>query len=98
MMDVHIGVQYAEIYGHLAFPHLVIVWEVISEPKVEINSDESKFISWMARNIDNGDETHMGISDTDYHYCPHLYPIDNPRIKRCIKKRDSFKFDPKGFI
>lgn len=97
IMDVHIGAQYAEVYGQLAFPTLVVIWEAISEPKVEIHHDGSKVISWMAKNIDNGGETLMGISDTDYHYCPHLYPINNPRIKRCIEKYSSSSLIPNDF-
>lgn len=83
-MDIQIGARYAEVYGHLLFPTLFIIWEVINNPKVEIRPDGSKFISWMSRNTITGKETVMGISDSDIHYSYHIYPIDHPKIKRLI--------------
>lgn len=83
-MDIQIGARYAEVYGHLLFPTLFIIWEVINNPKVEIRPDGSKFISWMSRNTITGKETIMGISDSDIHYSSHIYPIDHPKIKRLI--------------
>lgn len=44
-MDIQIGARYAEVYGHLLFPTLVIIWEVISDPKVEIRPDGYRFVS-----------------------------------------------------
>ena len=83
-MDIHIGARFAEVYGHLAFPTLLIVWVVISDPKVEVRLDGSKFISWMSSNTRTGKETIMGISDRDIHYSSHIYPIDHPKIKRLM--------------
>ena len=81
-MDIHIGARFAEVYGHLLFPTLFIIWEVISDPKVEIRPDGSKFVSWMSRNTRTGRETIIGISYPDIHYSSHIYPIDHPKIKR----------------
>lgn len=83
-MDIHIGARYAEVYGHLLFPTLVIIWEVISDPKVEIRPDGYRFVSWMSRNTRTGEETIMGISERDIHYSSHIYPIDHSKIKRLI--------------
>ena len=83
-MDIHIGARFAEVYGHLAFPTLLIVWEVISTPEVEVRPDGSKFVSWMSRNTRTGKETIMEISDRDIHYSSHIYSIDHPKIKRLI--------------
>ena len=83
-MDIHIGARFAEVYGHLAFPTLLIVWVVISDPKVEVRLDGSKFISWMSSNTRTGKETIVGISDRDIHSSSHIYPIDHPKIKRLI--------------
>ena len=83
-MDIHIGARFAEVYGHLVFPTLLIVWEVISTPKVEVRPDGSKFVSWMSRNTRTGKEMIMGISDRDILYSSHIYPIDHPKIKRLI--------------
>lgn len=83
-MDIQIGARYAEVYGHLLFHTLVIIWEVISDPKVEIRPDGYRFVSWMSRNTRTGEETIMGISERDIHYSSHIYPIDHSKIKRLI--------------
>ena len=83
-MDIHIGTQFAEVYGHLLFPTLVVIWDVISDPKVEICPDGSKFVSWMSRNTRTGEETIIGINDRNIHYSSHIYPIDHPKIKRLM--------------
>ena len=83
-MDIYMGARYAEVYGHLALPTLLIVWEVISDPKVEVRPDGSKLTSWMARNTETGNETIMGISYPDIHYSSHIYPINHPKIERLI--------------
>ncbi len=61
-MDIYIGARFAEVYGRLVFPTLVIIGEVISDPKVEVYSDGSKFISWLSRNTSSGEEKIIGIS------------------------------------
>lgn len=83
-MDIQIGARYAEVYGHLLYPTLFIIWEVINNPKVEIRPDGYRFVSWMSRNTRTGEETIMGISERDIHYSSHIYPIDHSKIKRLI--------------
>lgn len=85
IMDIHKGARYAEVYLPISPLGLVFIWEVISQPEVKEESDDSRLISWMARNTRTGEETMMGINDRDIHYSYRIYPIDHPKIKKYLE-------------
>lgn len=85
IMDILIGAKYAEVYLPISPLGLVFIWEVISQPDVKEESDDSRLISWMARNTRTGEETMMGINYRDIHYSYHIYPIDHPKIKKYLE-------------
>ena len=85
IMDINKGARYAEVYLPISPLGLVFIWEVISQPEVKEESDDSRLISWMARNTRTGEETMMGINDRDIHYSYRIYPIDHPKIKKYLE-------------
>lgn len=48
IMDIHIGTKFAQVYGPVQLG-LVVIWEVIGEPKVEVCKSGTRLISWLAR-------------------------------------------------
>ncbi len=82
-MDIYTGARFAEVHDSILLGD-VVIWEVIGEPEVEEYSDGSKFISWLSKNTNTGEEAKFGVNDHNIHYSHYLYPIDHPRIKRYI--------------
>lgn len=95
-INVHIGIQFAErrMRGNLILGiKFFEVFEVVSEPKIIIQSGGSKFVQWKGRSLETGKIRDFGVCDDAIAYSPSLYNINSVIVQEYLHKEIRYILD-----